>query len=135
MKINLKFNNWSNNSDKTTSVHPPECYISERRHRLELMKVDSLHSGLPAWCRIKHHSNRRGEISNNIIGCMINTILESVHSKSPLHNFLTTFITIISSTRYNNYFIITTTQHKGATWNATRYYAHACGTNRAKPST
>ena len=38
------------------------------------------------------HSNRRGEISNYIIECMIINISESVHIKSPLHNFQTSLI-------------------------------------------
>ena len=62
----------------------------------------------------------RGEISNNIIEYMINNILETVHTKSPLRGSL---ITLTSS-------IHTTTQN--ATWNATCFYAHACGTNGAK---
>ena len=64
---------------------------------------------------------------------MINTILESDNVKSPLHNFLTTLIT--TKHQHDTTIISSSQQLKYATRNATRYNAHAYGTNRAKPST
>ena len=62
--------------------------LSEKRHRLELLKVNNLHSGLPAHYQYRGNIRTEGgEISNNIIECMMNNILESDHTKSPLHRF------------------------------------------------
>ena len=62
---------------------------------------NSYSSWLPARCSIKHHSSRRGEISNYINEFMINNILGIEYTKSPLHT--------INNVSYSP-FINTTTQ-------------------------
>ena len=52
------------------------------------MKVNNLHSRIPAHYQYKgNNQKRKGEISNNRIEHMINIILELVYAKSPHHNF------------------------------------------------